>query len=89
LHEGSAPVKLFLWEREQDSGLRETLARFDAPPAAAAFLAGPEGGFSIEEGTMARAAGFEPVSLGPRILRTETAGIAMLSILQYQWGDMG
>ena len=35
------------------------------------------------------ARGFTPVSLGRRILRTETAGLAVLSILQFQWGDIG
>lgn len=49
---------------------------------------GPEGGFSFEEVNHFEEAGAQTVSLGPRILRTETAGMAMLAILQYQWGDM-
>ena len=42
---------------------------------------GPEGGFDEEEIRQAREAGIQPISLGKRILRTETAGLAMLSLL--------
>lgn len=87
LHETTSPVKILLSEREKIAGLRETLEQFDLPESVS-FLVGPEGGFSIEEIEMAMEAGFMPVSLGPRILRTETAGLAALSILQYQLGDM-
>jgi 16S rRNA (uracil1498-N3)-methyltransferase len=52
------------------------------------LLIGPEGGFSFEEVDEARSAGFIPVSLGPRILRTETAAVTALSLLQYEWGDL-
>ena len=55
-----------------------------------ALLVGPEGGFTIEERRMLRALAFvTPVSLGPRILRAETAAIAALSIIQSAWGDWG
>lgn len=52
------------------------------------LLVGPEGGFSEDEYALADAAGFLPFGLGPRILRTETAAIAALAILQYRLGDM-
>ena len=52
------------------------------------MLVGPEGGISTEETTLAAAAGFNPVRLGPRILRTETAALAMLAGLQSLWGDL-
>ncbi len=53
-----------------------------------ALLIGPEGGFSPEERRMLRALPFvKPVSLGPRILRAETAVIAALSVIQSAWGD--
>ncbi|MBA2648313.1 MAG: 16S rRNA (uracil(1498)-N(3))-methyltransferase [Legionella sp.] len=52
------------------------------------LLVGPEGGFSLEETTMALAQGFQSISLGPRILRTETAAISMISILQALGGDL-
>ena len=51
------------------------------------MLSGPEGGFSPKELLLAEAHGFKPVSLGPRILRTETAPIVALSIAQSKWGD--
>ncbi len=52
------------------------------------LLSGPEGGLSEEETDQAVAQGFRPVQLGPRILRTETAPVAALSILQYLLGDL-
>lgn len=52
------------------------------------LLVGPEGGFSAEEYGLAEAAGFLPAGLGPRVLRTETAAIAALTILQHRFGDM-
>jgi len=53
------------------------------------LLIGPEGGFSKKEVSSAVRYGFLEVSLGPRILRSETAPIAALSIIQYELGDMG
>ena len=64
------------------------LARGDAP-AAVRLLVGPEGGLDSNEFAQALAAGFTPWSLGPRVLRTETAPVAALAILQYVWGDAG
>lgn len=51
------------------------------------LLAGPEGGFADHERDLAKAAGFVPVRMGSRILRTETASIAALSAVQTLWGD--
>jgi 16S rRNA (uracil1498-N3)-methyltransferase len=53
------------------------------------LLTGPEGGFSEQERNIAKAAGFIPVRLGSRILRTETASIAALAAVQMLWGDFG
>ncbi len=53
------------------------------------LLTGPEGGFSNEERDLAAAAGFIPVRLGARILRTETASLAALAAVQLLWGDFG
>ncbi len=52
------------------------------------LLIGPEGGFDESEIQAARSAGFSPLSLGPRILRTETAGLASIAILQSLYGDL-
>lgn len=59
-----------------------------APAAGAVLLAGPEGGLAPEEQAAAIAAGFMAVGLGPRILRTETAGPAAIAALQALWGDL-
>jgi RNA methyltransferase, RsmE family len=53
------------------------------------LLTGPEGGFSAQERDIAKAAGFIPVRLGSRILRTETASLAALAAVQMLWGDFG
>ena len=52
------------------------------------LLVGPEGGLAEEERSAAIAAGFRPVQLGPRILRTETAAVAALAALQQAFGDL-
>jgi 16S rRNA (uracil1498-N3)-methyltransferase len=52
------------------------------------LLIGPEGGFSSSEITVAAAAGYQRISFGPRILRTETAAVAAVSVLQSLWGDL-
>ncbi len=58
-------------------------------PKSIALLIGPEGGLSDAEVAIATQAGFQSVVFGPRVLRTETAPVAALSILQYLWGDLG
>ncbi|WP_041646862.1 16S rRNA (uracil(1498)-N(3))-methyltransferase [Aromatoleum aromaticum] len=63
------------------------LASLARPDAALHLLVGPEGGWSDEELAMCRAAGCVPVGLGPRVLRTETAGLAAVAALQALWGD--
>jgi 16S rRNA (uracil1498-N3)-methyltransferase len=63
------------------------LSELSRPAGEVVLLAGPEGGFSAEERAAARAAGFEEARLGPRVLRTETAGVAALAALQALWGD--
>lgn len=68
--------------------LGETLARVRAelgqPPARAAIMIGPEGDFTPAETAMAKSAGYLPVTLGPIILRTETAAIYSLSVLAHE-----
>lgn len=63
------------------------LAGLSVPPASAWLLAGPEGGLSAEEVDAARAHGWTPLRLGPRVLRAETAGLAALAALQARFGD--
>lgn len=78
-------LKLMLWE-EETQPLPEILP--ETPPATISILVGPEGGLSKTEAMKAKAAGFKSVRLGPRILRTETAGLAIISVLQYLYGDL-
>lgn len=52
------------------------------------LLVGPEGGLSELELKLADLSGFAPLSLGPRVLRTETAGMVALAVIQSQWGDL-
>ena len=58
------------------------------PVSSLALLVGPEGGLSAREIALAGQAGFEPLVLGPRVLRTETAPLVALAIIQSHWGDM-
>ena len=60
----------------------------ERPCAAVSILLGPEGGLNPAEIDLAKATGFEPVSLGPRVLRTETAATSALAIAQSLIGDM-
>jgi len=57
-------------------------------PDSISLLIGPEGGFSDDEISFADTLGFTAVKFGPRILRTETAAISAISIIQAQWGDL-
>jgi len=57
-------------------------------PSSIALLIGPEGGLSEAEIGLAENAGYQSLGLGPRVMRTETAPLAAMAILQSQWGDM-
>ena len=79
--------KLLLWEKEEQASLKD-VAR-DCPSLSSLLLVvGPEGGLSVEEVAFARTRGFPVVSLGKRILRAETAGIAAIALCQFLWGDL-
>jgi 16S rRNA (uracil1498-N3)-methyltransferase len=80
-------LRLLPWEDEQAACLRPVLAAL-SPPTSVAIMIGPEGGFAAAEVAAARNHGFKTVRLGPRILRTETAGFTLLAILQQVWGDI-
>ncbi len=78
-----ASLKIVPWEQEQARSLKETLHNLKEEKSIA-ILIGPEGGFSPLEIEKTREAGWVPVSLGPRILRAETAAIAVLAVLEYE-----
>ena len=74
-------IALIPWELEKEITLKQILST--QPPNHLLVLIGPEGGFSQEEIKLAQEAGFTPVSLGKRILRTETASMAILAMIMY------
>lgn len=67
---------------------QHTLHALPRPGGDVTVLAGPEGGFAADEYSAALTAGFVPIRLGPRVLRTETAALAALSAMQTLWGDL-
>ena len=81
-------VALIPWEEETNNSLKSYM-RSNPKPAAVYYFIGPEGGFSLSEVETAREYGVCPVTIGSRILRTETAGLAVATMLFYQWGDLG
>jgi 16S rRNA (uracil1498-N3)-methyltransferase len=83
----SEALRLILWEKE-GRGLKEVL-QGSKGMTKIFFMVGPEGGMSDAEVGEAEKGGFIPITLGKRILRSETAGLCLLSILQYEWGDLG
>jgi 16S rRNA (uracil1498-N3)-methyltransferase len=66
----------------------QALDQLAAPANGIALLIGPEGGLSEAEITMALAQDFHPAALGPRVLRTETAPVAAITLCQWLWGDL-
>jgi 16S rRNA (uracil1498-N3)-methyltransferase len=90
------PLKHWFGDRPADAdldlilapGASTPLARVAPPQTKVCILIGPEGGFSQTEYEDADVADFEAVSLGPRILRTETAAAAALAVMQANWGDL-
>lgn len=75
------------WEEARGRGLRAVLRGLSPGPVT--VLIGPEGGLSPEEVAAAEERGAHIVTLGPRILRTETAGLVAATIILYEWGDLG
>ena len=78
-------LKIFLYEKRGEN-LKEVLKRYQTKKIYA--MVGPEGGFTGVEVRLAKDRGFIPVKLGQRILRTETAAITLVGILQYELGDL-
>ena len=78
----TADLKLLMHHRQIRSQLTDT------PPQTLAFLVGPEGGLTDTEILHAHKANFQSFRLGPRIMRTETAPIAMLAVIGAHWGDL-
>ena len=91
----SEPVAYKDWVGQCDAELKFVLHHRDSKglppdksPQSLALLIGPEGGLDDSEISQALGHGFAPLTLGPRVLRTETAPVAAISLVQYLWGDL-
>ncbi|MBW2060129.1 MAG: 16S rRNA (uracil(1498)-N(3))-methyltransferase [Deltaproteobacteria bacterium] len=85
-----ADLRLMLYEEKRSAlGARfKELLRQSPEPRSVFVLVGPEGGFTSEEVSRAEEAGFEILGLGPRVMRSETAALALMAILGFAWGDL-
>ena len=89
------PMTLLRWAESAEAERKWILHTEDLPsnpfsadaPESLCFAVGPEGGFSEEEVEQAKDYGFDCITLGPRVWRTETAPIVLLSLVQLSWGD--
>lgn len=89
------PQPLDKWTEHTEADCKWILHTEDLPsnpfngdaPKSVSFAVGPEGGFNEEEVEQAKEQGFRCITLGPRVWRTETAPVVMLSLLQMHWGD--
>ncbi len=75
------------WEEELGLGIRTALQKAGKIDQVSIFV-GPEGGFTGDEVELARSYGIIPVTLGKRILRAETAGMVVASVICYEYGEM-
>lgn len=87
-------LNLIPWEEETSTSLKKILKQFTVNRKrltvnGITVFIGPEGGFTSEEVEAAKEKGVDSVSLGPRLLRTETAGLVTLAMILYELGDLG
>ncbi|PAJ74916.1 16S rRNA (uracil(1498)-N(3))-methyltransferase [Pseudoalteromonas sp. NBT06-2] len=91
-----APIKIESWLDQPSDELKITLhpraehsiKTISNPIKGLRFIIGPEGGFTEAEMLLTKSSGFMDIRLGPRVLRTETAALTVLSALQLQFGDL-
>jgi 16S rRNA (uracil1498-N3)-methyltransferase len=90
-------LSLMPWEEEKKVSLKVVFGRetkgkkslsFPSRPFSINLFIGPEGGFTSEEVTLAQRYGIVPITLGPRILRAETAGLVATAAILYELGDL-
>jgi 16S rRNA (uracil1498-N3)-methyltransferase len=93
---GAGTLSIIPWEQEAVTGLRPALSQLLPSPAEGEgqgpgvnIFIGPEGGFEESEVEYARSCGVVPVSLGRRVLRSESAGIAVVAAVMYEGGELG
>ncbi|MDA0706031.1 MAG: 16S rRNA (uracil(1498)-N(3))-methyltransferase [Proteobacteria bacterium] len=93
----AVPLKSWFGNKTKDAdvdlilqpGAPTAMTALAAPRTKVCLLIGPEGGFSAVEYDDAALSGFTAVSLGPRVLRTETAALTAIAIAEALWGDLG
>jgi 16S rRNA (uracil1498-N3)-methyltransferase len=92
MHTGG--LALLLWTGEKRTAIGDLLRKpqpgrsAGQRPFAVSLLVGPEGGFTLEEISIARSYGLGTAGMGPRVLRSETAGVAAAAVVLYELGDM-
>jgi 16S rRNA (uracil1498-N3)-methyltransferase len=83
-------VKILFFENESRRHIfPESRSAGADNPLKITIMLGPEGGFTDNEVAAARSAGFDILSMGPRILKAETAAVAACALVQFVYGDMG
>ena len=82
---------LCMWEEniDESKSLRGALRSFKKHPVGLTALIGPPGGFSQKEALAIQKSGAQLITLGPRVLRSETAAITVMSAILYEMGDLG
>jgi 16S rRNA (uracil1498-N3)-methyltransferase len=88
-HLAATSTVLLFYEQEDQLGVKQILRQSAGACSSFVLIVGPEGGFSKTEVAVAIKRGAHIVSLGPRILRTETAATAALTVVMYECGDLG
>jgi len=83
-----AGLTLIPWEEEAEQSLSSILRAAEQPPFSINLFIGPEGGFTSQEVAQAQRYGAVPITLGPRILRAETAGLVAATAILYEFGDL-
>ena len=81
-------LTLIPWEQEREQSVSSILRAAEQPPFSINLFIGPEGGFTSEEMAQAQLYGAVPITLGPRILRAETAGLVAGTAILYELGDL-
>lgn len=84
----NSDLKIIAWENEGKQTINYVMDSVKNSISSIAILIGPEGGFDDSEVEFAKRYGFMSISLGPRILRTETASLCLLSIIMYHMEEM-
>lgn len=81
-------LALIPWEEEHSLSLRAVLGEQQRKPFIVSLFIGPEGGFTPDEAKLAQRYGIRSVTMGPRILRAETAGLVAATVILHELGDL-